>query len=339
MTKSWRRRRDSIVPAGLGIQTANLSKAASSRSSSMTSAYFPNFDQNDFMPPTPAISIRASASNPGSPIDEFERLSVGEPIDRRALASTPLLPPMMSAQFEEVVKPVQSPLQSPSIAEPNKTYSFVSSLADTPQLSAMSSPSLSTKPSIASFHRGRTSTLASVADVPPLHIEETIDEWSFKLGHSNFTIQPEPYVPDFCDAEACRVLVANWESARQQYFKHRARIVEHYGVGSKTYKLTEEKWLCIDAQWKKNNKLASKQAAIESDDDSPPAPAEPAPLTNMPTFNDPRSEGKFPKLGDQDIVGPMECVAPPPQTTPPSPSGKLTEFLRSMFTRSRSATR
>jgi hypothetical protein len=276
---------------------------------------------------------------PVSPTDEFERLSVGEPFDRKALSSTPLLPPMMTSPLEAAVQPVQSPLQSPTVADPNKTLSIVSSTVETSQSIALPSPQLSTKPSIASFHRGRASTLASVADVPSLHIAETADKWSIKLGHANFIIEPAPYLPDVCDPETCRLLVVDWETARQQYFKHRARIIEHYGTNSKTYKLTEEKWLSIDAEWKKNTAIASTQASLESADASPVIPAEPAPLTSMPTLSDPRCDGKFPKLGDLDIVGPMEVAPPLSQTRPPSPTAKLVTFIRIMFGRSRSATR
>jgi hypothetical protein len=269
----------------------------------------------------------------------MEQLSVGEPFDRKALSSTPLLPPMMKTSAEEAIKPVQSPLQSPTIADPNKTLSIVSSNAETSRFSALPSPPLSTKPSIASFQRGRASTLASVADVPPVYIEEIVDEWSIRLGHANFTIEPTPYLPEVCDTETCRLLVVDWEAARQQYFKHRARVVEHYGVGSKTYKLTEEKWLSIDARWRDNNAIASVQASLDSGAPSPVTPVEPAPLTSMPTLNDPRCDSKFPKLGDMDIIGQMEVAPPLPQTLLPSPSGKITDFFRSMFGRSRSATR
>ncbi|KIW05209.1 uncharacterized protein PV09_03752 [Verruconis gallopava] len=338
-TKKFTSRKNAALPAGLGIQTSNFSGPASSRSSSLTSAHFPGFDQNDVLPPTPAMSV-SCISTPASPVDEVNRLSVEEPFDRRALSSTPLLPPMMTSSAEAIVEPVYSPLQSPTIADPNKTFSMVSSTTyEAPRVSALPSPPLSSKPSISSFQRGRTSTFASVPDVPPMYREDAVDEWSVKLGHANFTIDPAPYRPSVCDAETCQVLVMDWETARQQYFKYRARVVEHYGAGSKTFKLTEEKWRSIDAQWRENVAFASAQASLLRGDAMPVTPVEPAPLTNMPTICDPRYDGKFPTLGDQDIVGPMEVAPPLPQTMPSSPSGKLHNFFRSMFGRSRSATR
>ena len=261
-----------------------------------------------------------------------------EPIDRKTLSSTPLLPPMMNATVEDVVEPVQSPLQSPTIADPEKTLSIVS-LSETSQVLAFSSPPLSTKPSIASFHRGRASTFASTTEPPPLHVEEVIDEWSIKLGHANFTIDPKPYLPAVSDVETYDQLQKDWHTARDNYFKHRAKTAEHFGNNSKQYHLTEAKWHTIDAAWKRNAEVVATEASLHSGGSSPVVPAEPAPLTNMPTLTDPRCDGKFPTLGDQDIVGPMEVGPPLPQTQPPSPTGKLTTFLRHMFGRSRSATR
>jgi hypothetical protein len=240
---------------------------------------------------------------------------------------------MMNAPAEEAVGPVQSPLQSPTIADPNKTFSMGSSIADPARSAELPSPPLSMKPSIASFHHGRTSTLASVADTPPLHLEVQTDEWSAKLGHENFFIEPAPYLPEPCDADSCSQFINDWDEARQKYFIRRARIAEHYGVGSKTYKLTEEKWRSIDARWKEFSNAVSHHCGQDI------SRSEPAPLSAMPTLSDPRCDGKFPDLGDKDIVGAMKVAPPLPQTTPPSPSGRIQAFFQSIFGRSRSATR
>ena len=337
LTRRWRSRKDRAAPAGLGIQTSNISRPHStSRSSSLTSANFSGFDQNDVLPVTPAISSRADSSTPVSPV-EISRPNNDEPIDRQALASTPLLPPTMNAARKEEEDHMQSPLQSPTIADPNKTFSIVSSPAETPQLQSIPSPSLSTKPSVSSFSRSRTSTLPNCTEAPPLLLAEPSDEWSIKLGHANFVIAPEPYLPVIYEAQSCRQLVTDWELARSNYFKHRHRTIEHYGANSKIFRLTEEKWKETEAYWRKNNDLATAQAAITSSDAIPIIPTEPAPLNNMPTLNDPRSEGKFPKLGDQDIVGPMVQIAPPALQQPEASTGKVATFFRGVFGRSRSA--
>lgn len=286
------------------------------------------------------MSYAGDISTPVSPID-IVRLMETESQEHQTFASTPLLPPMMNAPVEEEEE-VQSPLQSPSTADPDKTMSMVSigTPAHAPQFqaySALSSPALSTKPSIASFHRARTSTMSSPVktDKTPLFLADPNDEWSLKLGHANFTISPEPYMPEVSHTQTCRELFNDWELARANYFRHKHRVVEHYGGNSKTFKLTEQKWAEIDAQWRKNHDLATSLAGYQSTDALPLTPSEPTMLTMIPTLNDPRSAGKFPKLGDQDIVGQMIQIAP----QPPVP-GKFSLFFKTMFGgRSRSATR
>lgn len=140
-------------------------------------------------------------------------------------------------------------------------------------------------------------------------IADPTDEWSIKLGHANFTIQPEPYLPEVCDAGSCRRLFSDWERARRNFVKHHVRTGEHYGVTSKTYLMTEQKWAEIDALWKKNKDIAEARAANMCDSAVLITPTEPAPLVKLPFLNDPKSDGKFPKLGDEDIVGPMVQIA------------------------------
>jgi len=80
--------------------------------------------------------------------------------------------------------------------------------------------------------------------------------------------------------------------------------------------LTEQKWTEIDAEWKKSNDIAISRAAEIGQEPAPSSPLEPAPLIKMPSLNDPKSEGKFPKLGDEDIVGPMVQIASQIQQKP-----------------------
>jgi len=137
-----------------------------------------------------------------------------------------------------------------------------------------------------------------------------------KLGHANFTIFPEPYVPDTFSTETYHRLVADWEEARVNYFKHQHRTLEHYGVNSKTYKLTEQKWAAVNAQWRKNKDLAAVEAAKTSNEAIPPAPIEDASVLPMPVLPDLKDHGKFPKLGDEGIVGPMKQEPPRIQVVP-----------------------
>lgn len=149
------------------------------------------------------------------------------------------------------------------------------------------------------------------------------DKWAKSLGHANFTIHPEPYVPEACNAESIRELLDDWTLARVNYAKHQVRTAEHYGPTSKHYLLTEQKWAEIDAQWKENHGIAVSHAAAIGQALEPTSPSEPGPLSKMPTLNDHKNEGKFPKLGDEDIVGPMQQAA---ALLPKTPSRKRAFF-------------
>ena len=91
--------------------------------------------------------------------------------------------------------------------------------------------------------------------------------------------------------------------------KHLARTAEHYSTTSKVHQLTEEKWGQVDAQWKRNHDLTLSRAPDDREESLPLfrklSNSEPAPIIKIPSINGPRSEGKFPKVGDEGIVGPM----------------------------------
>jgi hypothetical protein len=324
LTRRWKHRKQDSKLAESGLQISTSSRPPSTRSSSFTSSMFQTFDQTEASPKSRKLS-GGEASIPTSPI-EITRADLDEPFDREKLASTPLLPPMMTAIHHEDV-PAASPLQSPTIAESGASFSSPNSPLGTPQLRGLSSPPLSSKPSISSFTRARAGTLptstSSPIDISTLILANPNDKWAQKLGHANFNIEPEPYLPEICNAESCRQLVSDWELARIHYFRHQHRTIEHFGMNSKTYKLTEEKWAEIDAQWKKNNDFATQLAAKCSNDAVPITPTEPAPIVAMPALH---NEAKFPKLGDQDIVGPMVQVAARIQSPPRRNPGFLKLF-------------
>jgi len=256
-------------------------------------------------------------------------------VDREAKPTTPLLPPILTqipAHIREV--PYQSPLQSPSVAEPEMASTFNTPLP-TPRIAGLPSPPLSSKPSVASFHHQRgMPTISPSSEIPPMLITDPNDHWADQLGHANYTIEPQPYTPEEPTMATCKDLRANWEMARYNYQKHIARTGEHYGTSSKAFRLTVEKWTEIDATWKRNLELTyscipdlhaetapsspydTEMAAAEATPQPPPIAPMPAPLMKMPSLNGPKSEGKFPTLGDDGIVGPMEqlpSIAQPPQ--------------------------
>ncbi|KAI9815119.1 MAG: hypothetical protein M1827_002962 [Pycnora praestabilis] len=306
------------------------SRAASSRSSSLTGSIIYNPERLDSqLPPTPAKSVfnEREEDNAMTPIDIEKANRPFEEGSAEILASTPLLPPLMvEASTKTRELPVQSPLQSPTVADPSDSFSIVNTPIDTPQLPGLPSPPLSTKPSISSLHKQRLGHLVPSSEIPPIVIADPHDEWANILGHANFNIHPEPYFPDTFDLKSCKQMRANWDLARCNYMKHLVRTGEHYGATSKTYKLTEEKWAEIDVEWKKSHELiiAKTSEDTKNAESLRQTAMEPTALMKIPSLNGPCSDGKFPKLGDEDIVGPMVQIA---STLQRRPSRKAT-FLK-----------
>lgn len=155
--------------------------------------------------------------------------------------------------------------------------------------------------------------------LPEIPVMQTLDQqsdaWSQRLGHANFNIEPEPYLPEIKDLQSYRQLRTDWDLARFNYGKHLARTGEHYGATSKIYLLTEEKWADVDSEWKKHH--ATMASSVEpmiarlsdGDTDQGGSVASSAmlekPLTKVIVPQIDESSGKFPELGDEDIIGPM----------------------------------
>ncbi|KAF2150806.1 hypothetical protein K461DRAFT_270201 [Myriangium duriaei CBS 260.36] len=294
-----------------GVRSAPASRAPSIRSPSISKPNSSAIDVTDFAtdsPPIPALPTRhvqpAQLHIPESSLPE-----VDEPIDRKTLASTPLLPPCMMERNRSDTAFIQSPLQSPSVAEPIG-FNFGDSSTSTPLASNVQSPILSSKASMVSLSGSRASQARSSAD---LHAsieklaEGPFDKWADRLGHANFEISPVPYAPIACDLEACKALTADWELARKRYFNHASTVSEDYGPTSNTFKLTEEKWAAIDAQWKQNFDLTVARAkSCGVDVDTVPCLSESTALAKIPTIDGPDSKGKCMTLADNgEIVGPM----------------------------------
>lgn len=332
---SLRQRAPSIPP----VRTPSLRSSPTSRAPSRTNSYRMSTRNPSFTAPSFAAHLEGQdqdvqripgmSSPPSTPLRaEMEHeprepvLSMDipiqspvaeEPIDRKALASTPLLPsPMLERRPSDHDK-IQSPLQSPTVAD-SPIFSFTGmSPASAPVLPSYPTPPLSTKPSFASFGGMQSSQILPLPDnsLAALRIE---NKWGGKLGHANFVVYPTPYMPEHCDSTSCKRLVEEWEEARKQFINHAARTSEHYGQTSHIYKLTEQKWAEIDALWRSNHESAVEQAKKaekprgesphEVERDYQPL-AEPMSLSKLPSLSDPENSGKFPKLEDGDIVGPM----------------------------------
>ena len=306
-SRKWRSRKASpsvsIPPLS---REASVSRANSIRALSISSATQP--------PPTPAASVKPE--NEERSFGSFSQVQDDGVVEYedQAKPSTPLLPPLMTDHLRRTEEEnCQSPLVSPSVAEPRGSELYSPSDVQSP---SYPSPPLSTKPSVASFHHRQYAMppLVPSSDIPPMHINDLPqDKWADTLGHANFVIHPKPYTPKLIDLETCKTLRADWDIARKNYAKHLMRVEENTGPTSKVHTLTQEKWTEIDATWKKIVDACVAQLNEASIPGSP-VMGDPVgrdltktpPLVKIPALNGPNSEGKFPRLGDEGIVGPME---------------------------------
>ena len=246
------------------------------------------------------------------------------PPDPLIRASTPMLPPLMVDMPDKGF--IQSPLQSPTVA-PSAAFRSLTS-TPTPGATGFASPTLMSTPSRGTLHGSPATPSTPPSALPPILIADPNDEWAEKLGHANFDISPHPYMPKRYTLASCKRLLLDWEFARAEYSKHLARTSNHFGPNSKTYKLTEQKWATIDAEWRRNNELASIRAVRNGETPPGHTPIEPAPVSKIPTLDVSLNDGKFPKLGDDDIVGPMVQVASQSQLKrKPSKSAKFLSMI------------
>lgn len=335
----WRssKRPGLMSPATTDVTYAHaLSREASSCSSSMSVPA--HHDRSEpSVPATPAMSYFDSTDSidMASPIDidQDERSSLERD---RALATTPLLPPLLMNSFGR--PPPESPLQSPTVA-PSSAATEVA--PQTPMSPHYPRPSLSTKPSVSSFRHGTSMDLP----LPLPAILQEHDEWSDRLGHANFTITPLPYELETISSETVGKFRDDWDAARVNYTKHLVRTGENYGQTSKIYALTEAKWAETEKRWRDvyegavRQTMSARQSAPMSSSTSRSrsrgrargrSGSASAGLMGRPANDDlfagtewrrlegglpsavPRmlealdAQGKFPGLGDEDIVGPMQ---------------------------------
>ena len=288
LSRKWKSRRMSptIVMPGVSREPS-LSRANSTRAPSFSSATMEGSKSYPYqLPPTPTRSAMDESfeENHGRGRDFPDRDIDESHLDAeedQANPTTPLLPPLMTSIIPDHIKeiPYQSPLQSPSVADP-ETASICHSPAPTPQVTSLPSPPLSSRPSVASFHRhhslrGRAGPahtnvpyIIPSSEIPPHPLDSPQDEWTDTLGHANFHIVPEPYCPTHPSAPACERLRQDYLCAQETFRKHHAHVAEHHGPTSKTYLLTEEKWSKIDAVWKRNVEACAAAGAISGGDGS-----------------------------------------------------------------------
>lgn len=286
ISRRWRSRRasPSVVLPG-GSREPSLSRANSTRAPSFTSATNENKRFSYQMPPTPTRSILDEGFEDGRFHESAKKAAEQrEELDEwqdQAKPTTPLLPPLLTSVIPDHIKevPYQSPLQSPSVADPD-TFSPYQSPLTSPHVASLPSPPLSARPSVASFNRrpsirglptptcNPTHHHVPSTEIPPNPLDAPQDDWADTLGHANFHISPEPYCPAHPSAAACERLRQDWQSARNTFTAHLEHVAEHYGPTSKIYILTEEKWAGIDAIWKRNVEACTAAGAISGGDGS-----------------------------------------------------------------------
>ena len=187
LSQKWRNKRagktTSIVDSLQDVKPSR-SRANSTRASSLMGS-----EKDSQSPPTPARSIHDDqADNINSPaVDVPSAEAHNEEAEPEMKASTPLLPPIMtniSSHLQEV--PMQSPLQSPTIADqdlPSVAHTPITHTPITsPQLPGLPSPPLSTRPSISSFHRH---PLLPASEIPPHPQGSYNHPRTHKLRHPN----------------------------------------------------------------------------------------------------------------------------------------------------------
>ncbi|EPS27607.1 hypothetical protein PDE_02550 [Penicillium oxalicum 114-2] len=315
----WKPRRASGSPEREPPMDDIRSRADSATSSALASSFIaPSISRiNSHVPPSPAQTIFEERLNNSGvrPIDITRANSMSQQQQENEeddlQATTPLLPPLLGDDlFSTAASRVQSPLQSPSVADVSESASYaVNSEPRFMTVSGIPSPPLSSKPSMASISRPRAGTVRTVSgEAAPFVLTDPNDVWASKLGHANFTIQPEPYVPETYDLEHFQQLRSDWDLARCNFAKHLVRTGEHYGVTSNIYRLTGLKWESIDREWRAQHEAIL--SALGSVDGVALTltytERRPCDRVCVPRLHD---NAKFPDMGDEDIVGPM-AVSP-----------------------------
>jgi hypothetical protein len=341
MSRRFKNRSEGGLPLSIVTQiSAPPSRAGSTSSAQIVSPAVSAISKHEsYLPPSPARETIVESVHADFAESDYDQ-EMEEVTEDQHQATTPLLPPAFAEHLYEHT-PLQSPLQSPSIAPTPAVLSHHTSPSVGPYpMGGLPSPPLSAKQSLASIQqRSRANTAAApIAEIPPLHLNNQ-DPWSQQLGHANFSIHPEPYLPEVVTVDTYTEFRSNWDLARKNYAKHQARTSEHHGLKSRVYKLTLDKWAEIDEIWKTyhdelENSVSTQIAELKRISDQSQqsqqnfALEKPKSRIAIPEV-DYRS-GKFPELGDGEIASIME-VAPPRQESMPQTRSPSSPRKRSFF--------
>ena len=314
ISSRWRDKRPTTSVSNPTVRSAPPSRTASAKQHSVRQSLASHLEPHEtmllFAPKAKAVGDASpSPSSPTLPQD-IDLSTYGEsedPIDRKELASTPLLPPALTELHAHQDEGFQSPLQSPSVATPSTAATFADTALSSPVRAGIDTPPLSAKPSFGSLYRVYSNHMPRMStDAMDYSDVDEPDYYTMKLGHANFHILPEPYMPERCDRESCSRLLLDWEAARREYMKQAFMISENYGPTSQTYKLTSEKWAQIDREWQTNLDRARTEAEALGETPHHENLAQTVSVSHMPSLPfDPENPEKFPALDEGGIVGPM----------------------------------
>ena len=323
ISSRWRDRRATTSISNQTVRSAPPSRAASTKQHSVKHSLA------SYLDPQETLSLFAPSRRPSSPtlpepfgLEAFD--NVQEPIDRKEHSSTPLLPPLLAELQVRQDEKVQSPLQSPSVATASTAATFADTPLSSPTFNGTHTPPLSAKPSLASLRNKIRSDHVHGGSADGID-QVQLEYYNMKLGHANFHIMPEPYLPEKCDEESCNGLLADWVTARREYMRHAYAIKESHGPTSDTYKFTSQKWELIDRQWQSN--IERSRAEAEALGERPRQDYLPvtAAVSQMPSLPfDPQNPEKFPALEEGCVVGPMLQYA----SIQRAPSKKKKNFLK-----------
>jgi hypothetical protein len=115
-------------------------------------------------------------------------------------------------------------------------------------------------------------------------------------------------LPETTDLISLQSFRSDWNLARTNYAKHLVRTGEHYGSTSKTYALTEAKWAEIEQEWQRDEDHLIERIGEQWKNDPSvishlQRTAEEKLSPSIPRMLS--DDGKFPELGDVEIIGPM----------------------------------
>lgn len=327
----WRDRMPTTSISSPTVRSAPPSRAASTKQHSVKHSLASYLDPQEtlslFAPNGKDLgdaSRRPSSPTLPEPVGLRAFENAQDPIDRKEHSSTPLLPPVLT-ELRAEDETFQSPLQSPSVATPSTAATFADTPLSSPTFTSGHTPPLSAKPSLASITRVRSNHMfGGSADGMRYNDQDQLEYYNMKLGHANFHILPEPYMPDTCDEDSCDRLLIDWETARHEYMRQAYAISQNYGPTSNTYKFTSEKWALIDRQWQTYIERARAEAEALGETPRHDYLPETVAVSQMPSLPfDPNHPEKFPAPDEGCIVGPM-VQFPKVQRTP----SKKKKFLK-----------